>query len=583
VKILLAYTCHDLGRMEFYSRFTPLGLGSINAVLRRAGHDARVLNCSSWSWIRTARFLEQERPDVLGVSVFTFNRHEAMRLAALARAANPRCLVVAGGPHASHLAHHLLEHYPQLDVVVRGEGEETMLDLARACGRGDLERSLPSISGVTFREPARAAGDGAPSADVPAPAGRFVDTAERAVITDLDTLPHPCADPATIGVDPVSQFEFVITSRGCPAACTFCSSPAFWGRGLRFRSAGNMIDEVRLLREKHGVAYVSVRDDTFTVNKKRVVDFCRGLIDSRIDLLWDCQSRVNAVDEERLAWMRRAGCTHIQYGVESGSPRMLLRLNKGITVDQVRAAADATRRVGLGLSIYLITGIDSETDEDLASTERLIREIRPHDGLVSPLTIYPGTALSAEAKERGDLTDDYWVRDRREAYYARQDSWTRRSVRTLKSTLRGVGRAAAYGPEEFERQREIVGDCYALRLSAGEYWQRRGALARARQEYLAILADNPRSLWAPMRLGALAMRQKRFSEAAAHYRAAAGVAPAFHLAHALLGTALLKLRRRDEALACFARARPASPVPQAPARRAAVRPGPAGMTTTSPA
>ena len=586
MKVLLAYTCHDLGKMEFYSRFTPLGLGYVNGVLRRAGHDARVLNCSAWSWARAARFLKAERPDVLGVSVFTFNRHEAMRLAALARAANPRCFIVAGGPHATHLAHHLLERYPQVDVVVRGEGEETMLDLVRACKRGDLERSLPSISGVTFREPAPQAGDATPCS--PATAGRLVDTADRAEITDLDTLPHPSADPSTIGVDPVTQFEFIITSRGCPAACTFCSSPEFWGRGLRFRSAGNMIEEVRLLREKHGVVYVSVRDDTFTVNKKRVIDFCRGLIESKIDLLWDCQSRVNAVDEERLTWMRRAGCTHIQYGVESGSPRMLLRLNKGITIDQVRAAAAATRRVGLGLSIYLITGIDSETDEDLESTVRLIREIRPHDGLVSPLTIYPGTALCEEAKARRGLTDDYWVRDRRAAYYAREDAWCRRSIRTLMATLRAVGRAAAYEAEDFERQREVVGDCYALRLSAGEYWQRRGALRRAREEYQAILRDNPRSLWARMRLGALAVRQKRFPEAAGHYRAATGVAPAFHFAHTLLGTALLRMRRREDALACFALARslyPADPVAQTQLRRLGgiVRPAPSGGTTTSPA
>ncbi len=553
MKILLAYTCHDLGKMEFYSRFTPLGLGYINAVLRRAGYDARILNCSAWPSKRVARFLRSERPDVLGVSVFTFNRHEAMRLAALARAANPGCLIVAGGPHATHLAHHLLEHYPQIDVVARGEAEETMLDLVRGLVRGDLQETLSSIPGLTYRDPppprhvalrARAA-----------PGERCVDTADRPVIADLDTLPHPCSDPATIGVDPVTQFEFVITSRGCPAACTFCSSPEFWGRGLRFRSAANMIEEVRCLREKHGVVYVSIRDDTFTVNKKRVIEFCQGLIESRIDLLWDCQSRVNAVDEERLIWMRRAGCTHIQYGVESGSPRMLLRLNKGITVDQVRSAAAATRRVGLGLSIYLITGIDSETDEDLASTVRLIREIRPHDGLVSPLTIYPGTALCEEAKTRHGLTDDYWVRDRREAYYTREDAWIRRSIRTLLTTLRRVRRAAAYEARDFERQREIVGDCYALRLSAGEYWQRRGAMGRARSEYLAILEDNPCSLWARMRLGALALRQKRFAEAASHYRAAAGVAPAFHLAHAQLGAALLRMKRREDALAALRTAR----------------------------
>jgi radical SAM superfamily enzyme YgiQ (UPF0313 family) len=527
MKILLAYTCHDLGRMEFYSRFTPLGLGYVTAWLRIHGFEARTLNTSTWSWARAARYLREERPDLFGVSVFTFNRHEAMRLAALARAANPRCLIVAGGPHATHLAHHLLEHYPQIDVVVRGEGEETMLDLARALASGALPGSLPSIAGVTYRH---GGGTGC------------IDTAERPVIMDLDRLPHPAADPAIIGIDPTGQFEFVITSRGCPAACTFCSSPEFWGRGLRFRSAENMIDEVRLLRERHGVVYLSVRDDTFTVGKKRVIDFCRGLIEAKIDLLWDCQSRVNAVDEERLAWMRRAGCTHIQYGVESGSPRMLQRLNKGITLDQVRSAAAATRRVGLGLSIYLITGIDGETDEDLDSTVGLIEEIRPHDGMVSPLTVYPGTALYEDAKRRLGLADDYWIDEPGEAYWVRRDPWTRRAVRDLGAALSRASRLAAYGPDDFEQQRLVVGDCYALRLSIGEYHEHRGDLCRAREEYEAMLRADPQSLWARMRLGALAARRRRHAEAADHYRAAADIVPAFRLARALRRSALLKAR-----------------------------------------
>jgi radical SAM superfamily enzyme YgiQ (UPF0313 family) len=556
VKIFLAYKCHDLGKMEFYSRFTPLGLGTIGAVLRREGFDATVVNMSAWSWPRVTRFLEMERPDLLGISAFTFNRHEAMRVARLARRAHPGCLIVAGGPHATHLPHHLLQRYPEVDLVVRGEGEMTLLDLARAHGEGMLPGRLPAIPGITWRAaglPAFGAGAaGAPAAGPEAGApGGCVDSPDRPVVQDLDTLPHPCADPRTIGVDAVSQFEFIITSRGCPAACTFCSSPEFWGRTLRFRSAEHMIEEVRLLREKHGVVYVSVRDDTFTVHKKRVIDFCRGLIDARLDLLWDCQSRVNAVDEERLAWMRRAGCTHIQYGVESGSPRMIDRLNKGITVDQIRAAAAATRRVGLGLSIYLITGIDGETDADLDATVRLIEEVRPHDGLVSPLTVYPGTSQYEEAKRRLRIDDGFWVRDRREAYYVREDPWTGRAVRRLQAALRRAGRGAAYGPADFARQRGVVGECDALRLSVGEYHERRHAWGQARAEYEAILRDRPASLWARMRLGNLALRRGRPAEAAAHYRAATAVVPRFHLAHSLLGEALLRQRRRPEAAAAF--------------------------------
>jgi anaerobic magnesium-protoporphyrin IX monomethyl ester cyclase len=546
VKIHLVYKCHDLGKMEFYSRFTPLGLGTITAQLRREGFDATLVNLSAWSWPRVRRFFETERPDVVGVSAFTFNRHEAMRVAALARAANPRALVLAGGPHATHLPHHLLDRYPQIDLVVRGEGEETMLEIARAWAAGRLVRpdrdGAPALG--TDLEGAGAAGPPHAIAGVTyrTPAG-CRDTKDRAVIQNLDLLPHPAKDPHLVGVEAESQFEFVITSRGCPAACTFCSSPEFWGRGLRFRSAAHMIEEVRLLREKHGVVYLSIRDDTFTAHRQRVLDFCRGLEESGIDLLWDCQSRVNIVDEERLVAMRRAGCTHIQYGVESGSPRMLERLNKGIGVEEIRRAAALTRKVGLGLSIYLITGIDSENDEDLASTVRLIEEIRPHDGLVSPLTVYPGTGLYDEARRRLGLTDEFWIRSRDEAYFVRDDPWTRRSVRTLRATLRRVGRQAAYGPADFESQRALVGDCATLRLAKGEHWGRRGRLLRAQEEYSALLAARPDSLWARMRLGHIAMRRRRFEEAAAHYEAATRLVPAFRHAAQMLRDARRSQRR----------------------------------------
>ena len=548
MKIHLVYKCHDLGKMEFYSRFTPLGLGTITAHLRREGFDATLVNLSAWSWPRVRRFFEAERPEVVGVSAFTFNRHEAMRVAALARAANPRALVLAGGPHATHLPHHLLDRYPQIDLVVRGEGEETMLEIARACAAGRLVRPDRGDTPALGADLEGAGAEGPPHAvdgvTYRTPSG-CRDTKDRAVIQNLDLLPHPADDPHLVGVEAESQFEFVITSRGCPAACTFCSSPEFWGRGLRFRSAAHMIEEVRLLRERHGVVYLSIRDDTFTAHRQRVLDFCRGLEQAGLDLLWDCQSRVNIVDEERLVAMRRAGCTHIQYGVESGSPRMLERLNKGIGLGEIRRAAALTRKVGLGLSIYLITGIDSENDDDLASTVRLIEEIRPHDGLVSPLTVYPGTGLYDEACLRLGLTDEFWIRSRDEAYFVRDDPWTRRAVRTLQATLRRIGRQAAYGPADFESQRALVGDCATLRLAMGEHWERRGRLLRAQEEYAALLAARPDSLWARMRLGHIAMRRRRFDEAAGHYEAATHLVPAFRHAAQMLRDARSNAKAQD--------------------------------------
>ena len=587
MKIHLVYKCHDLGRMEFYSRFTPLGLGTITATLRREGFDATLVNLSAWSWPKIARFFAAERPDIVGVSAFTFNRHEAMRVAGLARAAHPRALILAGGPHATHMPHQLLDAYPQIDLVARGEGEETMLEVARAAARGALQR--PALGAAAAR------GDDLVGADASAgpraipglswrDADGCRDSADRPVLQNLDRLPHPAEDPHLVGVEAESQFEFVITSRGCPAACTFCSSPEFWGRALRFRSAAHMLEEVRLLREKHGVVYLSIRDDTFTAHRQRVLDFCRGLEESGIDLLWDCQSRVNIVDEERLVAMRRAGCTHIQYGVESGSPRMLQRLNKGIGVEEIRRAAALTRKVGLGLSIYLITGIDGETDADLDSTVRLIEEIRPHDGLVSPLTVYPGTGLHEEAKRRLGLGDDFWVRSREEAFFVRRDPWTRRAVRTLQATLRRVGRAAAYGPEDFRRQRDLVGDCATLRLATGEHWERRGRLLQARDEYAALLAARPTSLWARMRLGHIATRRRRFDEAAQHYEAATLLVPAFRHAARLLREARKNARGQSRSASTRLTRRPMPAIETMTSSPAASGPTPSGVpvATRSP-
>src|SRR5207249_7731501 len=263
--------------------------------------------------------------------------------------------VVGGHPHAAHLAEHVLATHPPVHPLAVGEGEETILQLSRPIRDG---RNLALVAGLVLRTP-----------------GGLVRTPARLPVPELDGIPHASAHYESYGVDRMAQFEFLITSRGCPARCTFCSTPEFWGTRLRFRSVDHVLDELRFLQERFGLVTVSFRDDTFTVDKKRTLDLCRGIIDSGLHLLWDCQSRVNAVDEERLVWMRRAGCQHIQYGVESGSEAILQKLNKGIHLEQVIQACELTRKVGMDLSVYLITGVQGETAEDVQATLRLIRRV----------------------------------------------------------------------------------------------------------------------------------------------------------------------------------------------------------------
>jgi anaerobic magnesium-protoporphyrin IX monomethyl ester cyclase len=530
-RVLLAYRCQYGGRNDFYTRQMPVGLGTIQALLRSRGFDSRLANFSRFSWREVEAALREIRPRLLGISLFTFNRGAAAKLADVARAVDPGIFVVVGGPHATHLAEHVLSRNPSIHAVAVGEGEETMLELARVLARGgDPE----SVGGLVLRGSAG-----------------FRRTPPRAPLRDLDLLPHPAEHYESIGVDRYAQLEFLITSRGCPARCTFCSTPEFWGTRLRYRSPEHVLDELRILQERYGHVTVSLRDDTFTVDKKRTIELCRRILDSGLHLLWDCQSRVNAVDEERLLWMRRAGCQHIQYGVESGSEAVLEKLNKGIRLDQVVRACELTRRVGMELSIYLITGVQGETARDVAATLRLVRRLRPHDGIVSPLVVYPGTALYEEVKRLQGCDDSIWDRSRMEGLLVRDDPESILAYRKVDATLKEVAATSRYRLVELRGHLRTVGPYVAPLLSLGEALETEGNRALAAGHYREILDRHPGSLWGHLRLGNLAEGDGDPTTAAAHYRSAVAAVPRYHLAHSLLGSALRRMGKTRESEAEF--------------------------------
>ncbi|HEU5182879.1 MAG TPA: radical SAM protein [Candidatus Polarisedimenticolia bacterium] len=532
MRILLAYRCQYGGRNDFYTRQMPVGLGTINGVLRRAGYDARLANFSRFTWDQVRRTLREFAPRIVGISLFTFNRGAALKLARVAREVDPNVAIVVGGPHATHLAEQVLTRHRAVDFVVVGEGEETLAELARTLQAND---DPASIAGLVLRGP-----DGA-----------LRRTAARPAIADLDSLPHPSDHYESMGVDRFAQFEFLITSRGCPARCTFCSTPEFWGTRLRYRSPAHVLEEIRSLQERFGHVTLSFRDDTFTVDKQRTLEICRRILDSGLHLLWDCQSRVNAVDEERLIWMRRAGCQHIQYGVESGSRSILQKLNKGIQLEQVEKACELTRKVGMELSLYLITGVHGETRADVRDTLRLIRKARPHDGIVSPLVVYPGTALYEEAKQLQGVDDEVWETSRQEGLLVRDDPDSVQAYRRVDAALKESALSNRYTLEELDAHRRIVGPAVAPWLTYGEALEAAGRRESAEEIYRNILEFRPDSLWGHLRLGNLKEASGDLSEAERHYRQAVGSVPRLHLAHSLLGSALRKMGRQSDAMREF--------------------------------
>ncbi len=535
VRVLLAYKCSDDGRSDFFERILPVGLPHLRAAAIAAGHDVRLANWSGSGWAAVERRLREERPDVVGISTFTFNRRASLELARRAKRVLPGCRVVLGGPHASHLHRRILEDHPAVDFVVIGEGEGTLVALLDALAAG---RDPGGIRGLAWRRDGGTRDGGWPEP-----------------IADLDRLPQAADGFEAEGVDPRTQLMYVVTSRGCPARCTFCNTPEFWGTRIRFRSVDHVLAELRLLRERYGLLYVSFRDDTFTVHRRRILELCRRMEEERLYFLWDCQSRVNAVDGPRLDAMRRAGCLHVQYGVESGSARMLDRLNKDIRADQVEAAAAATREAGLVFSVYLISGIDGETDEDVDATLALLERIRPHDAMVSPLAVFPGTKIWDDYRRSERLDDGYWSGPAREDVYVRTgDAAAERSLGRIGAAMERIARESAYGLDDYRRQRRRLGECHAIDLGEADLLLERGEASEAVAVLGRLIAREPGNPWGHLRLGQLALARRRPGEARERLEEAVRLVPRLAEGWTLLGDAWARLDRPSEAAEAYAAA-----------------------------
>jgi anaerobic magnesium-protoporphyrin IX monomethyl ester cyclase len=498
MKLFLTYKSHPEGADDPFTSLLPAGLLTLDAVARKAGHDVTLANLSGFGWDRIRQLLMKERPQVIGISQFTHNRSDSLRLARLAKKLDRRCFVVLGGAHATHASGEILSGHPEVDAVVLGEGETTLVELLAALRSGS---PLGAVPGIAYREE-----------------GKTVATVPRGAIQDLDSLPVAGELVGrSIAVDYRRQLEFVITSRGCPANCLFCSSPLFWGRGVRFRSPDSVVAELRLLKERYGLIYFSFRDDTFTADRRRVLEICRLIEEQKLSLLWNCQSRVTAVDEEMLIAMKRAGCECIQFGVESGSPEMLKALGKRILPADVERAAAAVRRVGINLSVYLITGIPGESDADLKQTLRLIETIRPQDGQVSPLVYYPGTRLFSNAVVGAEVPEDLFAHEGGEGFLVRTDPFVERSRQAMLKALGRAGRKGRFSAEEFSRQRALVGYSFVTEMLCGEALELEEDYRGAEGAYRGIVRTEPENPWGWLLLGGLQARLGELSHARASY------------------------------------------------------------------
>lgn len=387
---------------------TPLlSFCHLAASLRAAGHEVALLDGSApfaphgHAEIRAR--VEAFAPDFVGLHVKTLHAQSAYALAA----ALDGMPLLAGGPHATIAADEVLAH--GFCWAIRGEGEDALVELADG-------RPLESIAGLSWRD-----------------RGLVRNNAARPFNTELDRLAPPLSaldlfDPAWYGGERALPPAGLLSSRGCPAACTFCSNDVT-GRKFRYRSAASVASEVAMLRERFGMVGFSFFDDSFAVGKRRVRELCDAL--GRVGgVWWTCTAHPAHLDREVLADMARAGCGGVDIGMESADPGMLVRIGKGVTVERVLDVLAWARDLGIHTVVNLMFGWPDETDAELDATIAFMDRARDlaggfnARGVVVP---YPGTQIYEANHERFGFTG-WWLREPPLAYVAFPTSWDEQEI-----------------------------------------------------------------------------------------------------------------------------------------------------------
>ena len=538
MKILLVYPYFLDNRIDEEDvSAIPMGLYYVGAMLRANGYAVDILNGHNLGQAphRIYQVLGDKRPDVVGFSILHANRWGGIDIARMVKKVNPNATVVFGGVGATFLWEHFLTHFPEIDYVVRGEGEHSFLELIRFLEK-KKGRMPTHIDGLAFRKK-----------------GKPFKTKDREQVADLDSLPMP-ADHFT--------FQHISLTRGCPAGCTFCGSPAFWKRRVRFHSADYFVSQMEMLREK-GVTFFFVSDDTFTLKRELVIDICRRIVERRLDIVWAAISRVDCVDEEMLGWMRRAGCTQISYGVESGSRELRDLYHKRISEAAICRAFDLTVRSGIMARAYFIYGAPGESDQTIDESLALLRRIRPLSAIFYILDLFPGTALYEDYKQRTGATDDIWLDRVEDMLYFETD------VTLSKATVLDFGRRLREGYlallPEFAAQIDLVDDPplyplhadflsrLALTFSHGDYAMNplvENSLETAVMLFERSLDYHPdhRAFWG---LGLVYQHLRRFDESVAilqrgieHHKTSVDL-------HMALANSLMRLNRYPEARQCL--------------------------------
>jgi anaerobic magnesium-protoporphyrin IX monomethyl ester cyclase len=364
-----------------------LGLGYLAAVLEKNNYQVDVIDCPALrlSYDEFKNEISKRQPDIVGVTSATLTYKSALRIAKIAKETCPKCLTVIGGIHVTFWDDRALQECPELDVVVRKEGENTLLELVQRIEAG---KNYEDVIGTTTRKN-----------------GEITRNPDRPYIEDLDSLPFPAVHLWPI--ERIRKYEdifYLMTTRGCAYWCEFCSTVRMHGRKYRVRSPKNVVDELEFLFKNYGATQFTFADDVFTLDKARTEEICSEILKRKLNIKWSAGTRVDMLTKELLLKMKQAGCVSVWFGVESGTQQVLDEMRKGISIEQTMKAFSWVREAGLMPAPNVVIGFPGETKQTIWRTIKFVEKISPdYISCYDVATPFPGTPMYELVKEKGYL------------------------------------------------------------------------------------------------------------------------------------------------------------------------------------
>lgn len=375
----------------------PQPLICLAGVLRQNNFKCSLIdaNALSLSIDETVNQILAFSPKYVGITSPTMLISTAGGMAKKIKENNPDIITIVGGPHITAVPKETMVLYPDIDIGVLGEGEITIVELLNAI---ENKISLEYIKGIIYRKN-----------------GNLKITSARPFIKDIDILPFPAWDllpdilkhyqQSAVKIDRLPHIS-IVSSRGCPFRCIFCARNVF-GNTMRTHSADYIIKMIKYLIKEYKIKSISFEDENFVIYKKRLIEFCDRIIDEKIDITWNCASNVSAVDPQILSLMKKAGCWQINYGIESGSQRILDFIKKSTKLENIERALRMTRDVGIITKGYFIIGHPTETRESIQETINFIKRIDLDVFQMSFMVPLPGAELYTIANQYGEFKNEW--------------------------------------------------------------------------------------------------------------------------------------------------------------------------------